>query len=183
MRKKLIRLIQQEADNAHAGLSSGIVIKINSLQDKEMIDELYHASQAGVPIKMIIRGMCCLRPGREGLSENIQVISIVGDFLEHSRLYYFHNNGDPKIYCGSADSMVRSFDRRMESLFLIKDHDLRQQAIKILEYNLADNVNSYEMLEDGSYMPKQLDGQAAFSVHKEFFNMAENWDVEANLFG
>jgi len=182
MRKKLVELIRTEAENARAGLSSGIIIKINSLQDKEMIDELYLASQSGVPIKMIIRGMCCLRPGREGLSENIKIYSIVGDFLEHSRLYYFHNNDDPKIYCGSADSMVRSFDRRMESLFLIKDHDLRQQAIKILEYNLRDNVNTYEMIEDGSYVPKQLDGQPAFNIHKEFFNMENDWDVESDLF-
>jgi polyphosphate kinase len=121
MRNKLIELIAVESSNAKKGLPSGIVIKINSLQDKEAIDALYLASQQGVPIKLIVRGICCLRPGRPGLSENIEVYSIVGDYLEHSRIYYFHNNNEPKVYGGSADIMVRSFDRRLESLFLITD--------------------------------------------------------------
>src|SRR5690606_35131308 len=91
-------------------------IKINSLEDKEFIYALYRASQAGVPIKLVVRGICCLRPGRKGLSDNIQVYSIVGDFLEHSRIYHFHNNGKHRTYVGSADAMVRSFDKRLESL-------------------------------------------------------------------
>src|SRR5690606_11446142 len=128
-------LINIEAENAKQGLSSGIVIKLNSLQDKNTIAALYKASQAGVPIKLIVRGICCLRPGRKGLSENIQVISIVGNYLEHSRIYYFHNNNDPKVYIGSADIMVRSFDRRIESLFLIIDPTLKKQCINILDYN------------------------------------------------
>src|SRR5690606_10882257 len=109
MRIQLCNMVRKEAENAARGLPSGIVIKINSLQDKEFIDELYAASQAGVPIKLIVRGMCCLRPGRPGLSENIEVRSIVGEYLEHSRIYYFHNSGDPRVYIGSADAMVRSF--------------------------------------------------------------------------
>jgi polyphosphate kinase len=121
MRQQIVNLIKEEAANAKKGMKTGIIIKINSLQDKETINELYKASQAGVPIKLIVRGICCLRPGRKGLSENVEVISIVGQYLEHSRVFYFHNNGEPKIYGGSADVMVRSFDRRIESLFMIVD--------------------------------------------------------------
>jgi polyphosphate kinase len=150
MRIQLCNLVQREAENAKLGVPAGIVIKLNSLQDKEFIDALYEASQAGVTIKLIIRGMCSLRPGRKGLSENIEVISIVGEFLEHSRIYYFHNGGVPKVYVGSADAMVRSFDRRVESLFLLEQEMLRKQAMNILRYNLKDNVNSYTMKEDGS---------------------------------
>ena len=115
MRNSLIELIRVERQNGKDSLSCGIVIKINSLQDDKVIEELYAASQVGVSIKLIIRGICCIIPGRKGLSENIVVKSIVGEFLEHSRIYYFHNNGEPKVYSGSADIMVRSFDRRMES--------------------------------------------------------------------
>ena len=98
--------------------------------------------------------MCCLRPGRKGLSENIEVISVVGEYLEHSRIYYFHNEGNPKVYIGSADAMVRSFDRRIESLFLLDEDILKKQAINNLRYNLKDNVNAYIMQEDGSLCEK-----------------------------
>jgi polyphosphate kinase len=171
MRQQLIDKIRIETENASQGKKSGIVIKINSLQDKHVIRELYKASSAGVPIKLIVRGICSLRPGRKGLSENIQVYSIVGDYLEHSRLYYFHNDGDPKVYGGSADVMIRSFDRRIESLFLIKDEKVRAQAINILKFNLMDNVNSYVMNEDGSYTVKSLDGQEPFNIHKAFYDL------------
>ncbi len=182
LRSQLINLIRQEAEHAKKGLPSGIVIKINSLEDKRIIEELYQASQAGVRIKLIVRGICCLRPGRNQLSENITVVSIVGDFLEHLRCYYFHNHGDPKIYGGSADIMVRSFDRRIESLFMIADPFLKQQAINILCYNLKDNVNAYHMLEDGRYIKKPLDGQPPFNIHNEFFHVTEEVIKEARLF-
>ncbi len=171
MRRQLIELIRNEAENARKGLVSGIVIKINSLQDKETINELYEASQAGVPIKLVVRGICCLRPGRKDLSENVEVISIVGNYLEHSRIYYFHNEGDPKVYCGSADVMVRSFDRRIESLFLILDPTLKKQCINILHYNMRDNVNTYIMNEDGSYSIKTEAGVEPFNIHNEFYNV------------
>lgn len=170
MRNQLISFIDKEAENAKNGLSSGIVIKINSLQDKRTIQALYNASQAGVNIRLIVRGICCLRPGRKGLSENITVRSIVGEFLEHSRVFYFHNNGDPKIYAGSADMMVRSFDRRIESLFEITDDLLKKQLINLLAYNQKDNVNAYQMHEDGTYTPLvPADGEIPFNIHKEFF--------------
>jgi polyphosphate kinase len=112
MRRTLIDFIEQEKNNKLAGKEAGIVIKINSLQDKDSILALYDAAQAGVPVRLIVRGICCLRPGRIGLSENIEVRSIVGEYLEHSRIYYFHNDGQPRIYSGSADMMalLRSTD-------------------------------------------------------------------------
>lgn len=182
MRIQLCNLVRKEAENAKNGLKSGIVIKFNSLQDKELIDELYAASQAGVPIKLIVRGMCCLRPGRKGLSENIEVISIVGEYLEHSRIYYFHNEGNPKVYIGSADAMVRSFDRRIESLFLLDDEFLRKQAMNNLAYNLRDNVNSYVMKEDGTYAVKELKNEPPFNIHREFFHVTREIVMSAKLF-
>ena len=182
MRKELIALIDQEKQNALDGKPSGVVIKLNSLQDKDVILAMYEASKAGVPIHLIVRGICCLRPGREGLSENITVRSIVGEYLEHSRIFYFHNEGDPKVYSGSADMMVRSFDRRLESLFIIKDPILKQQSINILAYNLKDNVNGYVMNEDGSYDHLEPNGEAAFDIHNKFYDIKKDEIMEASLF-
>jgi polyphosphate kinase len=182
MRIQLCNLVKREAENARNGMKSGIAIKLNSLQDKEFIDEIYAASQAGVPVKLIVRGMCCLRPGRKGLSENIEVISIVGEYLEHSRIYYFHNGGLPKVYIGSADAMVRSFDRRIESLFLLEEDILKKQAINNLRYNLFDNVNAYVMNEDGTYVKKETNGQPPFNIHKEFYHVTKEIAMEAKLF-
>jgi polyphosphate kinase len=183
MRRKLIELIQNEAKNAKQGIASGICIKINSLEDKETIQELYRASQAGVPVRLIVRGMCCLRPGREGLSENITVRSVVGDFLEHSRLFYFHQNGDPLVYGGSADAMVRSFDRRIESLFKLVDLRVKQEAIHILYYSLKDNMNAYEMQEDGTYIKCEIEtGSAPLDIHKAFFNVTLDEVLATRLF-
>jgi polyphosphate kinase len=172
MRNQLIEFIEKEAENSRNGLPSGVFIKVNSLEDSEIIYALYRASQSGVTVKLIVRGICCLRPSRTGLSENIQVISIVGDFLEHSRIYHFHNNGETRTYAGSADMMVRSFDKRLESLFKIEAPLLEKQLMNILAYNLRDNVNSYVMQEDGSYQPKKpADDEYEFNIHKEFFNL------------
>jgi len=170
MRKQLIHFIEQEAENARKGLPSGIFIKVNSLEDSEIIYALYRASQSGVKIKLIVRGICCLRPGRLGLSENIEVLSIVGDFLEHSRIYHFHNNGETRTYSGSADMMVRSFDKRLESLFKVESPLLEKQLMNILSFNLKDNVNSYVMQEDGTYVAKTPNEEEPdFNVHQEFF--------------
>ena len=143
---------------------------------------MYAASNAGVEIKLIVRGICCLRPARVGLSENITVKSIVGEYLEHSRIFYFHNNGDSQVYSGSADVMVRSFDRRLESLFLIKDILLKQQAINILCFNLKDNVNSYEMKEDGTFAELKPNGEPAFNIHTEFYKVKRETVLAAKLF-
>lgn len=183
MRDGLIEMIKQETDNAKVGLKSGIVIKINSLQDKDTIMALYEASGHGVSIRLIVRGICSIRPGREGLSENITVRSIVGEYLEHSRVYYFLNGGAPKVYSGSADMMVRSFDRRLESLFLIKDPLLKRQVVNILSFNLRDNVNAYEMKEDGTFDPVRppADGRQ-FNIHEEFYDIRSESLKDVNLF-
>jgi polyphosphate kinase len=173
MRKQLTQLIRNEVENAKKGLPAGIVWKCNSLQDKDIIDELYKASNEGVSIKLIVRGICCLRPGRDNLSSNIEVYSIVGDFLEHARIFYFHNNGFPLLYSGSADAMVRSFDRRIESLYLIVDEKLKKEVINILAYNLRDNVNAYKMNETGNYEKIPAEGKEIFNVHEEFFKVTE----------
>ncbi len=182
MRIQLINLVQREAENAQHGLPAGIIMKVNSLQDKELIDALYAASQAGVQIKLIVRGICCLRPQRKGLSENIEVLSIVGEYLEHSRIYYFHNEGMPKVYIGSADAMVRSFDRRIESIFLLEQEILKKQVMNILRYNLKDNVNTYIMQEDGSYAVKVSIGEPPFNVHKDFYTVNREVIEEVSLF-
>lgn len=172
MRNQLIDYIEQEAQNARNGLPAGIFIKVNSLEDSEIIYALYRASQSGVTVKLIIRGICCLRPQRLGLSENIEVISIVGDFLEHSRIYHFHNNGNTRTYAGSADMMVRSFDKRLESLFKIEAPLLEKQLMNIISYNLKDNINAYVMKEDGTYEAKHPHGdEEEFNVHKEFYDL------------
>jgi len=182
MRDKLISLINQEAENAKKGLDAGIVFKINSLQDDKSINALYEASQAGVPVKLIVRGICCIRPGRKGLSDNITVRSIVGEYLEHSRLYYFHNNNEPKVYSGSADMMVRSFDRRLESLFLVPPGSLLKQVTAILAANLKDNVNAYEMREDGSYQIPITDGKSSYNIHRHFYKITMEEVKNAKIF-
>ena len=183
MRKKLIELIDREIESAKAGLPSGIVIKVNSLQDSKIIDKLYDASEYGVPVRLIVRGICCLRPQREGLSENIRVYSIVGNFLEHSRVYYFHDQGDYHVWAGSADIMVRSFDRRIESLFEIVDKKCKKEMLIILSHQLRDNVNRSELLEDGTYVkmiPKE--GEESFDCHKNLFNIKTELEKDISQF-
>jgi polyphosphate kinase len=183
MRTKLIELVLKEAENARAGKSSGIVIKINSLQDQAVIDALYKASDAGVKIKLIVRGICCLKPGKQGLSENITVRSIVGNFLEHSRIYYFHNEGDPIVLGGSADMMIRSFDRRIESLFKINDEKCKQEVIAMLQYNMLDNYNAYELDSQTNYTKViPAAGEAIFNMHEEFYKITEKEVREARVF-
>ena len=174
MRQQLIHLVREEVKHAKKGHPSGIVMKMNSLEDREMIDEFYKAAKAGVPIRFVVRGICCLRPGRPGLSDNIEVRSIVGEYLEHARLFYFHNGGDARVYAGSADVMVRSFDRRIEALFLIVNPQLRREAISILMLNLLDNQNSYVMREDGAYIRQRpAAGEPVVNVHKDFYKRDE----------
>jgi polyphosphate kinase len=176
MRNRLIEMIEHEVDNHKAGLPAGICWKINSLQDTLTMEALYKASKAGVPILLIVRGICCLRPQRSGLSENIYIKSIVGNYLEHTRIFYFHNNGDPKVYGGSADVMVRSFDRRIESLFELVNSRAKNLAITILNWNLRDTVNSYEMQEDGNYW--KVESDEPFDIHQEFYHLKEEDLVE-----
>lgn len=180
MRPSIITMIRFEAENAKAGKPSGICIKINSLEDKEIIEELYAASQAGVRIELIVRGICCLRPGRVALSENIHVKSIVGQYLEHSRVLYFHNLGKPKVFGSSADAMVRSYDRRIESMFEILDEGIKKKLILILKNNLRDNVNSYNLIETGEYLKANF-SSGPFNIHEDFYELSDEDINKANL--
>lgn len=181
MRKKVVSLIRGEVRNKKKGLKAGIIIKVNSLEDKQTIEELYKASKAGVSVKLIVRGICCARAGRKGLSENVEIKSIVGDYLEHSRVYYFHNDGDPKVLSGSADVMVRSFDKRIESLYKVEG-TARQQIMAILDYSLRDEANSFIMQEDGSYERVQSESKKPFNVHDAFYTMSEEDVMGVKLF-
>jgi polyphosphate kinase len=152
LREKMIEMIRRETDNKKNGKDARIIVKINSLTDDKIINALYLASQAGVKIDLIIRGICALRPGIENLSENIRVISIVGRFLEHSRIFYFANDGKEEIYIGSADWMHRNLDRRVEAVVPIKDeaHKIYLKE-EILAAYLQDNVNASVLQPDGTY--------------------------------
>jgi len=147
----LLEKIEREAEHARSGKDACIIAKINSLNEPGMIDALYKASQAGVRIDLVVRGICSLRPGVPGLSENIHVRSIVGRFLEHSRVYYFQNDGDEEFYCASADWMERNLLRRSESCFEIRQKLMKEQIRSDLELFLADNCQAWELHGDGSY--------------------------------
>jgi polyphosphate kinase len=147
-----LRLIRRERDNALAGKRSGITAKMNALFDKEAIEALYEASQAGVTVRLLVRGICALRPGVKGLSDNIQVKSVVGRFLEHSRIYHFENDGDPSVYIGSGDWMVRNLRERVEATIPIKDASFIKQLEEILAVYWADDVKARIMRADGGYV-------------------------------
>ncbi|MGV6988195.1 polyphosphate kinase 1 [Testudinibacter sp. P80/BLE/0925] len=142
VRIRLSYLINREIENAQAGKKSGMIIKINNLVDQQMVNLLYNASQAGVKIQMILRGMCSLKAGVAGLSENIEIISVIDRFLEHPRVYYFENNGDPDVYISSADWMTRNLDRRIEVGAPLLDAEAKQCVIDILKIQLSDNVKA-----------------------------------------
>ncbi len=142
LREKLVEFIDKEIKHAKAGKASGIFLKMNSIQDKEMIRKLYEASQAGVPIKMIVRGLCSLVPGQPGFSENIEVISIVDRFLEHARVFIFHNLGKERMYLSSADWMVRNLSYRIETAFPIYDEQIKKEIKDMMALQLADNVKA-----------------------------------------
>jgi polyphosphate kinase len=152
LQDKLIALIDAEAENAKQGKKAHVMAKVNSLVDPSLMEALYRASMAGVPIDLIVRGTCCLRPDIPGVSENIRVRSILGRFLEHHRVFYFYNDGDPYVLTGSADWMPRNFMRRVEVCFPLPRKKLRQRVIEEgLEIFIDDNTNAWEMQSDGSY--------------------------------
>ncbi|HSG58873.1 MAG TPA: polyphosphate kinase 1 [Woeseiaceae bacterium] len=165
----LLDKIGREAENARAGKDARIIAKINSLNEPRVIDALYEASQAGVSIDLIVRGICSLRPGVAGLSENIRVRSLVGRFLEHSRVYYFLNAGDVEIYCSSADWMERNLLKRNESCFEIRQKQIKDQILHDLEVYLADNCQAWVLHGDGSYERLQpAPGEARVSAQETF---------------
>ncbi|MEL6139144.1 MAG: RNA degradosome polyphosphate kinase, partial [Cyanobacteria bacterium J06628_6] len=148
--------------------------KMNALVDPGMIKMLYKASQAGVEIDLIIRGICCLRPGLEGVSENIRVISVIGRFLEHSRIFYFHNDGDEECFIGSADWMPRNLDRRVEAVTPILEPTIRQSLRDLLQVSLDDNRQAWEMQPDGTYQQRRpAEGDPVRSTHQVLMAQAK----------
>ena len=170
LHSRMIEMIRREANNARRGLSARIIAKMNSLVDTEIIQALYEASRAGVKIDLIVRGICCLRPGKAGLSENIVVRSIVGRFLEHSRIFYFENAHRPEVFLGSADWMPRNFFRRIEVVFPIEDGNLRERITdELLGLTLADTVKARFLQPDGAYhRPQPRRGAPARESQAEF---------------
>jgi polyphosphate kinase len=151
---------------------------MNSLVDAQVIRALYRASQAGVKVQLLVRGSCCLRPGIPGVSHNIEVVSIVGRFLEHSRIYYFRNGGQEEIYLGSADLMPRNLNRRVEVLFPLKEAALiRRVRDHILTTYLADTANARRMLSDGSYSRERKGTKPAISSQKVLLQNAKDGPV------
>ncbi|MFC4102787.1 polyphosphate kinase 1 [Paenibacillus xanthanilyticus] len=159
LKEKLFELIDREKAHAAEGRPARIIAKMNSLSHQEMIDKLYEASQAGVRIDLIVRGVCCLRPGVPGQSENIRVISIVDRFLEHSRIMVFHNGGEDEVFLSSADWMTRNLTRRIELLCPVFDPSLRRMLLNVIELNLKDNVKARELLPSGAYERTPLTGE------------------------
>lgn len=155
LRLKFEQLINREIEHAKRGREAKIIAKMNGLYDKQMILKLYEASQAGVKIELIVRGVCSLRPQVPGLSENITVRSIVGRYLEHSRIYYFYNDGNEEVYISSADWMYRNLSKRVETMGIVEDKEILEQMKKILELYLQDNTKAYELQADGSYVRVQ----------------------------
>src|SRR5690606_22917175 len=167
LQKKILELIERETTLAQQGQEGYILAKINALTDAKVIQALYRASQAGVKIELIVRGICSLKPGVTGVSENIQVRSIVGRFLEHSRVYYFHNNGEAEVYGCSADWMVRNLVNRVETCFPIEDRRLAQRVKEEMDLYLKDNSQSWLLQPTGEYIQNQpAEGEERFSVQQ-----------------
>lgn len=173
LRKKFLKLISRETKNAKEGGEGKIIAKMNSLCDKEIIAALYEASAAGVQIDLIVRGICCLKVGIPEISENIRVRSIVGNFLEHSRIFYFYNNGQPEFYMGSADWMPRNLDRRVEILFPVEDEEIQKSVYHILEVELADNVKAHILNKDGEYEKIDKRGKVLVNSQDQFCKEAK----------
>ena len=168
MRDRLLEMIRREADLACTGKAGRIIAKMNSIVDEQIIEALYDASRAGVEIDLIVRGICCLRPGVEGASERIRVISVIGRFLEHSRLFYFANDTEPEYYIGSADWMTRNFDRRVEAIVPVDDVLLHEKLHSLLVTSLTDNREAWDLAADGSYTQRAPNGEPVRATQEIF---------------
>ena len=166
MRSRFLQLIEREAHHAREGHPARIIAKMNSIVDSEIIESLYRASQAGVDIDLIVRGICCLRPAVPGLSERIRVVSVIGRFLEHSRAWYFANQNKPEFYIGSADWMPRNLDRRVECVVPVEDPHLHPRLIALLETCLADNRQAWELAADGTYAQRNPMDSTEVATHR-----------------
>ncbi len=174
LHKGLIEKIDREIENKNNGLPASIVIKVNAVDEEELIRALYRASQASVQVRLIVRGVCCLRPGIEGISENIEVRSIIGRFLEHTRVFAFENNGEWEVYAASADLMSRNMFRRVETCFPIDNKKLQNRVLKDLDCYLKDNTQAWLLQSDGTYeLASPIDGEEAFIVQSELLKMLQ----------
>jgi polyphosphate kinase len=179
MRERFVKLIARERRRAEAGQPAEIRAKLNSLIDKNIIEALYEASQAGVRILLNVRGICALRPGLRGVSETIQVVSIIDRFLEHSRIYYFRNGGDDEVYLASADWMTRNLDRRIELMFPVEDDACRAKVVHALNAMFRDNVKARTLGSDGVYRRRKRDrGEEPFRVQQYLYEDARVRDLQ-----
>lgn len=178
MKERFLNLIKREAENAKKGIPAYIVAKMNSLCDPVIMSALYYASSCGVQIHLLVRGICCLKVEIPGVSENIHVRSIVGDFLEHSRIFYFHNGGSEEIYMGSADWMPRNLDRRVEIVFPVEDESIKKELIHVLTVEFKDNVKAHLLKSDGSYEKQDKRGKALINSQMEFCREATERSTE-----
>ena len=169
LRDEITNLIKREIEHHHNGQQGHMILKMNSLVDQKIIKLLYKASQVGVKVDLLVRGISCIKPGLPGISENIQVISVLGQYLEHSRIYYFSNAGNPEILMGSADLMPRNLNNRVEVLFPIEDMILIEKIrSEILEVYLQDNIRAWQMQSDGSFTWKCDNPETAFDIQDHF---------------
>ncbi len=173
MKDYFVKKIRRETENAKDGKPARIIAKINSLVDEVVIKELYKASEAGVKIDLIVRGICCLRAGVPGMSENITVRSITGRFLEHSRIFYFYNEGHEDLYLASADWMPRNLNRRVELMFPIEDPDCRKRVLEVLDVELNDTIRAHFLSEDGTYHKLDLRGKSKLDSQQRLIELAE----------
>ena len=179
MRERFTALIRREADHARNGRRCGIRAKMNQLQDPHIMRELYAASQAGVPISLNVRGLCCLRPGVAGLSATIHVYSVVGRFLEHGRVYWFENGGDPEVFLGSADWMKRNLDGRVETVIPVHDARLVEELRRILAVYESDNTSAWDLRPDGTYVRRTAaPGQPRCAAQEVFIRLANGEEME-----
>ena len=172
LKDRFLQLIEREKEHAKNGGEGRIIAKMNSLCDRDVIAALYEASAAGVKIDLVVRGICCLKVGIPGVSENISVRSIVGNFLEHSRIYYFYNNGQEEVYCSSADWMPRNLEKRVEILFPVERPELKEEVIHILDIELQDNVKAHVLQPDDTYVKVDRRGKVALNSQDYFVEEA-----------
>jgi polyphosphate kinase len=181
MRSRFVAMIEREIENARAGRPARIIGKMNALEDTEVIQALYGASQAGVKVDLIVRGFCCLRPGLPGLSENIRVLSIIGRFLEHSRVFYFLNDGKEEYYLGSADWMNRNLSHRVEAAVPVEEPALQARLKEIFEIMLADNRQAWDLAPDGTWTQRQPGPEGEHGTHQRLMEVTQQRSQKAQL--
>jgi len=173
LRERLLKLIEREIRRAESGQAALIRAKMNALVDERVVLALYRASEAGVRVRLNVRGICVLRPGVKGLSENIEVVSIVGRFLEHARVFHFHNGGDDEVYLSSADWMPRNLDRRIELMFPVEAPEGRRRVFEALDTLFRDNVKGRRLHGDGTWkVPPRPSGESAFAAQPALYELA-----------